>query len=72
MELKIVFLVVLVLVFASTEKVKSRDAPRPSPVLGEDYQDPWYQYCETIECETSTICQMCSGQCVNSRCKAPA
>ncbi|KAL8048539.1 hypothetical protein ABFX02_07G073300 [Erythranthe guttata] len=70
MELKIVFLVVLVLVFASAEKVKCRDAP--SPVLGVDYQDPWYQYCETIECETSTICQMCSGQCVNSRCKAPA
>ncbi|KAL7145282.1 hypothetical protein ABFS83_07G070700 [Erythranthe nasuta] len=68
MELKIVFLVVLVLVFASAEKVKSRDAP--SPVVGDDYQDPWYEYCASVSCETKERCGFCSGQCVDSYCRA--
>ncbi|KAL7105877.1 hypothetical protein ACP275_07G073900 [Erythranthe tilingii] len=66
MERKLAFIVVLVLIFASTEKVKSREAP--SPVAGDDYEDPWNQFCESLKCETNANCKMCSGHCVNSHC----
>ncbi|KAL9162163.1 hypothetical protein ABFS82_07G071000 [Erythranthe guttata] len=74
MELKLAFLVLL-FIFASTEKVKSRPEA-PSPAVAEEeplpipHQNPWHQYCENLECETNETCGMCSGECINSHCRA--